>query len=70
MRWWTERGRMRRRGFLSSEEARLVIDHSADLFDVCGDSVLDAVAAEFCEAFADLLARLDLPVPAELRSGC
>jgi hypothetical protein len=51
-------------------EARLVIDHPADLFDAYGDPVLDAVAAEFCEAFADLLDRLDVPVPAELRSAC
>jgi uncharacterized protein (DUF302 family) len=50
-------------------EARLVIDHPADLFDAYGDPALDAVAAEFCEAFADLLARLGVPVPAELRSA-
>jgi uncharacterized protein (DUF302 family) len=47
-------------------EAQLTIDHPADLFAAYGDPALDAVAAEFCAAFATLLGELGAPVPPEL----
>jgi uncharacterized protein (DUF302 family) len=47
-------------------EAMLTIDHPADLFAAYGDPSLDAVADDFCSAFAALLAHLDVPVPAVL----
>jgi uncharacterized protein (DUF302 family) len=47
-------------------EARLTIDHPADLFAAYGDPALDTVAAEFCSTFAALLGQLGAPVPAVL----
>jgi uncharacterized protein (DUF302 family) len=47
-------------------EARLTIDHPADLFAAYADPALDRVAEKFAATFAAILRQLDVPVPTAL----
>jgi hypothetical protein len=50
-------------------DARLIIDHPADLFAAYGNPRLDSVASQFALAFARLLQQLQVSVPPELTSS-